>query len=59
MAIVLDTSHAQCVVPFATRCQKLLLLRHNLVFDLLIRGARKNLFLHQLIFPLVGSTFDD
>jgi hypothetical protein len=29
----------------------LLLLRHNLVFDLFIRGSRKHLLLHQLIVP--------
>jgi len=36
-----------------------LLLRHNLVFDLLIGGSWKNLLLHRLIFPLVQTLFDD
>jgi hypothetical protein len=37
----------------------LLLLRHNLVLDLLIRGSRKNLLLHQFILPLVRTALDD
>ena len=36
-----------------------LLLRLNLVPDLLIRGSRKNLLLHQLIVPLVWSVLDE
>src|SRR5512141_2657789 len=37
----------------------LLLSRHNLVFDPLIRGAWKNLLLHQLVFPCIRSPLDD
>ena len=40
-------------------CHASLLLRHNLILDLLIRGSRKNLLLDQLIFPLVRSPLDD
>jgi len=37
----------------------LLLLRHNLVLDLLVRRPGQDLFLHQFILTTVGPSFDD
>jgi len=36
-----------------------LLLRHNLILDLVVGRLGNNLFLHQLILPFVRSSFDD
>ena len=45
--------------PFTRLDASSFLLCDNLVLDLLVRGPRQNLLLHQFIFPRVRSSFDD
>lgn len=46
-------------LPISMMPPGLLLLRHHLIFDLVVGRLRDDLLLHQFVLPLVGTTFDD